>query len=178
MTEIKDIKITIPGAGRVQFIDDLEIFEWELVTEVHGQVRELGKLTHFRFEDPNVVTADFISAGMYGDQLIRDYNERNASFTAHLSPEREVEGMKEGNVQFCVTGWLMMPEPPTTACDDCGKKFPAMDAQHHGGSQEQWFLGFRSEQWPDRVLCPECFERGKEFYRYKEKEDAGEPTQS
>lgn len=177
--EIRDIKIPIPGAGQVRWVDNLEAFEWQLTAEIHGEVRELGKLFNFRFEAPNTCIADFDSGSMYGDQLIRDYNERNVSFSVHLSPERDSERVpnwKEGKIQFCVTGWLMMPEPPTTVCDDCEQKFPAMDAQEHGGSQEQWFMGYRSLEFPSRVVCPKCHKKGATAGRYREKEDGQEGT--
>lgn len=159
MADIENIRLEVPGVKWIRFITQLPGYVWELNSEVHGEVRNLGEFTNFRYEEPKTLIFDFESRSMYGDQLVRDHANNNVAFSVRVERETDHPDRFEGFIHVFVTGWIMMAEPPTTVCDEpsCEKIFPAMDA-------------YRSVQFPERMICPECFQKGEKLKRYKMKE--------
>lgn len=153
MTILEGIRIDVPED--IEFECVLSDFVWDFEADIHGSTRVLGRFFNFRLDGHNLVF-DFASRSTYGDQFMNDYRSNNVTVSIHREPERTEGEYVHGILHLQVLGFLTMSEPPTTACDEphCGKVFPAVDA-------------YRSTKHPERLICPECFEKGVASGRYK-----------
>lgn len=151
MSTLEGIRLNIPAD--IEFECVLADFTWDFEANVHGENRLMGRFFNFRL-DGNELVLDFVSRSTYGDQFVHDYRTNNVTVSIHREPERTEGDYIHGLLHLQVLGFLTMSEPPTTSCDDCGKIFPAVDA-------------YRSTEFADRLICPECYESGGSKGRYK-----------
>lgn len=158
---LEGIEVTVPPD--IEFECILSNFTWDFEADLHGETRLLGRFFNFRLDGGKFVF-DFASRSTYGDQFISDFRSNNVTVSIHREPERTEGEYVYGVLHLQVLGFLTMTEPPTTACDEpvCGKVFPAVDA-------------YRSTRDSERLICPECYQRGVEIGRYKARQE-GEPT--
>ncbi len=153
MSTIDGIRLNIPAD--IEFECLLADFTWDFEANVHGENRLLGRFFNFRLDGSELVL-DFVSGSTYGDQFVNDYRTNNVTVSIHREPERTEGDYIHGLLHLQVLGFLTMSEPPTTACNEpaCGKIFPAVDA-------------YRSTEFPDRLVCPECYQSGESKGRFK-----------
>lgn len=153
------MRIQVPIPEEVELMVEffnLENAVWNVTAEIYGVERDLATCSNFRVE-PSFISFDLDPNPVFGDQLVKDINSGQVQARITIKPEVTHGGeIVEGPVIVQLVGRLNVPEAATTACDEvrCGKVFPVIDA-------------YRSLRFPDRQICPECFERGKGIKRFK-----------
>jgi hypothetical protein len=160
------MRIEVPIPEEIKIVQSVALAEfiWNVTAEIYGVERDLATCSNFRVE-PSFLSFDLEPNLMFGDQLVKDINSGQVQARITIKPETVHGEITEGPVIVQLVGRLNVPEAATTACDEvrCRKVFPVMDA-------------YRSLRFPERQICPECFERGKGMKRFKEVESGKEES--
>ena len=155
---IRDIRADVGQRYELSYLPHVEGLVVSVDAEIQGDTRWLGNLVNFRLEPPSVVVFDFEEASEFGVLFAQDFRNGRVRFGAQFKPDDlgpKPDGSVMGDIVLEIEGTLTTVELPTTACAECPKLFPVCDA-------------YRSVRNPDRLICPECFNKGQAAGKMKE----------